>query len=605
MHAVVEQVTRDMIERSKPTRERYLQQMADARRSRPLRQELSCSNLAHAMAAAPGPDRIRLRQMDVPNIAIVSSYNDLLSAHQPLGEYPQQLKTAVASAGGTAQFAAGVPAMCDGVTQGQPGMELSLFSRDLIAMSTAVAMSHNLFDGLLCLGVCDKIVPGLLLGALRFGHLPALFVPAGPMSSGISNPEKAKVRQQYAEGKVDREALLEAETRAYHGEGTCTFFGTANSNQLLMEVMGLQLPGSAFVHPRDERREWLTRMAGERVVALSEAGSEPTPLWKVLDERSLVNGMVGLLASGGSTNHSLHLPAIAAAAGIDLRWEDFDRLSSVVPLLARIYPNGPADINAFQQAGGIPRLLQELGRGGLLHEEVSTVAGTGLEHYRRVPALVEGAFCWQPATGGNDDGEVLTSLERPFDAQGGLRLLQGNLGRAMIKVSAVVPSQRVVEAEARVFDDQHALERAFEAGELNRDLVAVVRFQGPVARGMPELHKLTPVLGVLQDRGYRVALVTDGRMSGASGKVPAAIHLCPEAARGGLLARVRDGDLIRVDCEHGELELLVDPDLLAAREPDPVPAVDPQGCGRELFTLFRRQASSADTGATQFPLDSF
>jgi phosphogluconate dehydratase len=598
MHSVVNAVTARIVARSKPTREGYLQRMEQARRNGVQRAELSCGNLAHGFAACGEQSKARLKLTEQADIAIVSAYNDMLSAHQPLQRFPDLIKEAVAGMGCVAQFAGGVPAMCDGVTQGQPGMELSLFSRDTIAMATAVALSHNMFDGVLCLGVCDKIVPGLLIGALSFGHLPVIFVPAGPMPSGLSNPEKARIRQLYAEGKVGRDALLECEAQSYHAPGTCTFYGTANSNQLLMEAMGVHLPGSSFVNPDTTLRDALTRAAAEQICRITALGHDYRPLSRVIDERAIVNGLVALLATGGSTNHCLHLVAIARAAGILINWDDFHDLSEVVPLLTRIYPNGSADINHFQAAGGMALLFHELLRAGLLHEDTLTVAGRGLGDYTREPFLHEGRVSWREGPRVALDPGVIASREQPFAANGGLKLLTGNLGRAVMKVSAVKPAHRVVEAPALVLHDQDQLQPLFERGELERDLVLIVRFQGPAANGMPELHKLTPYLGALQDRGHRVALVTDGRMSGASGKVPAAIHVTPEASRGGMLARVRDGDRVRVDGDRGRLELLVDAAELARRAPVHNDSKDHQwGCGRELFAGMRQLVSGAEEGA--------
>ena len=595
--------------RSQATRAAYLQGMDDAARRHPAhmaqRASLGCTNLAHAYAAAPAQDKIWLRQQRQPNLAIVSSYNDMLSAHQPLATYPEWIKQAAREMGATAQFAGGVPAMCDGVTQGQPGMELSLFSRDVIAMSTAIALSHNMFDATLCLGVCDKIVPGLLIGALTFGHLPAVFVPAGPMGSGLSNEEKARVRQRHAAGEIGEEALLEAEEKAYHGPGTCTFYGTANSNQMLMEIMGLHLPGSAFVSPGTALREALTREAARQATRLAQSGSQYTPVGHVISEQAIVNGIVGLLATGGSTNHTLHLVAIARAAGIIINWDDFDQLSAVVPLLARVYPNGSADVNAFHAAGGMGLLIRELLDHGLLHEQVKTVVGPSLRAYTRQPVLQEGRLLWIDAPEHSSRPDVLATVSQPFAPDGGLKVLQGNLGRAVIKVSAVKPEHRVVEAPARVFHDQDDLLTAYRQGELNRDVVAVVRFQGPRANGMPELHALTPALTNLQDQGYRVALVTDGRMSGASGKVPAAIHVTPEVLAQGPLGKVRDGDLIRLNAQTGELQALVDPAEWQAREQAPLPPTGYRhhtGMGRELFGTLRQQVSSAEQGAMTFGL---
>jgi phosphogluconate dehydratase len=598
--ATLQAVTERISRRSEAERSAYLARLAEAAEQGPMRTTLSCTNLAHAFASAPDADKARLKALQKMNIGIVSAYNDMLSAHQPLEGFPGLLRQAVREAGGTAQFAGGVPAMCDGVTQGQPGMELSLFSRDVIAMATGVALSHNTFDGGLCLGVCDKIVPGLLIGALHFGHLPFIFVPAGPMTSGMPNDEKARIRALYAEGKVGREALLESESRSYHGPGTCTFYGTANSNQMLMEIMGLHMPGAAFVNPNTPLRAALTIAAGHRVIELTALGDDYTPIGRVIDERAIVNGIVGLLATGGSTNHTIHLVAIARAAGIRIHWDDFDALSRVVPLLTRIYPNGQADVNHFHAAGGMGFLIRELLQAGLLHEDVLTVAGRGLSVYAQEPILADGGVAWQPAPSASADQSVLRPVADPFSADGGLRVLEGNLGRAVIKVSAVKPADRVVEAPARVFDDQQAVLEAFRAGELTGDFVCVVRGQGPRANGMPELHKLTPELGVLQARGQKVALVTDGRMSGASGKVPAAIHLSPEGASGGAIGRIRDGDAIRMDAEAGRLEVLVDPDAWQSRTPR-CPEREPQfGMGREMFAGFRGNAGDAENGAMSF-----
>jgi len=553
------------------------------------------------MAASPADDKLSIREQHAPNIGIVSAYNDMLSAHQPLREFPELIKAAAREAGATAQFAGGVPAMCDGVTQGQPGMELSLWSRDTIAQGTAIALTHAVFDAALMLGVCDKIVPGLLIGALAFGHLPVIFVPAGPMTSGLSNSEKARVRQLHAQGKVDRAQLLAAEMASYHGAGTCTFYGTANSNQMLMEVMGLHLPGSAFVNPGTPLRDALTAAAARRVATLTALGGEYTPIGELVDERSIVNALIGLLATGGSTNHTLHLVAIARAAGITIDWTDFDELSAVTPLLTRMYPNGDADVNHFHAAGGMGLLIRELLDAGLLHEDVRTVAGPGLRRYTEEPWLDQGRLAWRPAPAEPGDTGVLRPLAEPFQADGGLRLMHGNLGRAIFKASAVKPQHRVVLAPARVFNDQQALIAAFRAGELDRDVVVVVRFQGPRANGMPELHQLTPSLSVLQDRGHAVALVTDGRMSGASGKVPAAIHVTPEAAAGGPLARLRDGDLLRVDGVAGVLEAQVDAAEWAARAPATAePEVADYGYGRELFASHRSLARGAEEGGVSW-----
>lgn len=597
LHATVLAVTERIVQRSEATRSRYLQQITEAAKAFPVRETLACANQAHAWAAAPANDKLVLRALRQPNIGIVTSYNDMLSAHQPYERFPAILKVAAREAGATAQVAGGVPAMCDGVTQGQPGMELSLFSRDVIALSTAVSLSHNVFDAALCLGVCDKIVPGLLIGVLKFGHLPTIFVPAGPMPSGISNQQKSKTRQLYAEGKATRDELLASEEGAYHSAGTCTFYGTANSNQMLMEVMGLHLPGAAFIAPNTPLRDALTAAAAHRVAAMTAHGNEYTPIGRVIDEKAVVNGIVGLLATGGSTNHTLHLVAIARAAGIVIDWSDFSDLSAVVPLLARVYPNGPDDVNAFHAAGGITFVMRELLDAGFLHEDVLTVAGQGLRRYTEAPALQEGKLEWNAIAAEPGDTAVLSHTSQPFSAEGGLKLLQGNLGRAIVKVSAVKAAHRCIEAPAIVFNDQEEIIAAFQRGELERDFVAVLRFQGPRANGMPELHQLTPTLGVLLDKGFRVALVTDGRMSGASGKVPAAIHVTPEVLMGGALGKVRDGDLIRLDAENGVLEAVVAPEVWAAREIAVLDlAKNNIGMGRELFGLFRANAGAAELG---------
>ncbi|SEQ50443.1 6-phosphogluconate dehydratase [Amphritea atlantica] len=602
MHTVVKQVTDRIIARSRATREDYLSQMQGAEERGVHRARLSCGNLAHGFAACGAEDKQALKMVNAVNVGIISSYNDMLSAHQPFEQFPDQIREAVHELGSVAQFAGGVPAMCDGVTQGQPGMELSLFSRDVIAMATAVGLSHNMFDAALYLGVCDKIVPGLLIGALRFGHLPTLFVPAGPMPSGLPNKEKAKIRQLYAEGKVGRDALLQCESDSYHSAGTCTFYGTANSNQMVVEVMGLHLPGSSFVNPGTEMREALTREAARQAVRLTAQNGEFTPLYKIVDERSLVNAVVALLATGGSTNHTMHLIAIARAAGVIINWDDFSDLSAVVPLLAKVYPNGEADINHFQAAGGVGYLVRELLAGGYLHEDVMTVVGQGLSRYTQEPFLENGKLVWREGVQESLDPAVLSSVEQPFSPDGGLKLMQGNLGRGVIKVSAVAPEHQIVEAPAIVFEDQNEIGAAFERGELERDFVAVVRYQGPTSNGMPELHKLTPFLGTLQDRGFKVALVTDGRMSGASGKVPAAIHVWPEASLGGPLAQVADGDLIRVDATTGTLELIAEDSSWLSRGLT-MPASAAQhhhGMGRELFAPMREQVCCAEEGATVF-----
>lgn len=598
MHSVVQSVTDRIIARSKASREAYLAALNDARNHGVHRSSLSCGNLAHGFAACSPDDKNSLRQLTKANIGIITAFNDMLSAHQPYETYPELLKKACQEVGSVAQVAGGVPAMCDGVTQGQPGMELSLLSREVIAMATAVGLSHNMFDGALLLGICDKIVPGLLIGALSFGHLPMLFVPAGPMKSGIPNKEKARIRQQFAQGKVDRAQLLEAEAQSYHSAGTCTFYGTANSNQLMLEVMGLQLPGSSFVNPDDPLREALNKMAAKQVCRLTELGTQYSPIGEVVNEKSVVNGIVALLATGGSTNLTMHIVAAARAAGIIVNWDDFSELSDAVPLLARVYPNGHADINHFHAAGGMAFLIKELLDAGLLHEDVNTVAGFGLRRYTQEPKLLDGELRWVDGPTVSLDTEVLTSVASPFQNNGGLKLLKGNLGRAVIKVSAVQPQHRVVEAPAVVIDDQNKLDALFKSGALDRDCVVVVKGQGPKANGMPELHKLTPLLGSLQDKGFKVALMTDGRMSGASGKVPAAIHLTPEAIDGGLIAKVQDGDLIRVDALTGELSLLVSDAELAARTAAEIDLRQSRyGMGRELFGALRSNLSSPETGA--------
>ncbi|MDE1061972.1 MAG: phosphogluconate dehydratase [Oceanospirillaceae bacterium] len=597
MHSKVAQVTQAIIERSRASRGDYLQRIEAAKGSVVSRSNLSCGNLAHGFAACSQTDKDRLTMMDEANVAIVSAYNDMLSAHQPFERYPQIIKQAVREMGSVAQFAGGVPAMCDGVTQGQPGMELSLFSRDIIAMSTAVALSHNMFDAVLCLGVCDKIIPGLLIGSLSFGHLPIVFVPAGPMSSGLPNTEKARIRQLYAEGKVGRDELLACESDSYHSAGTCTFYGTANSNQLLMEVMGLHLPGASFVPPDGDLRDQLTRSAAQRAVKLTHP-SQQQNLAQIVSEKTMVNAIVALLATGGSTNHTIHLIAIAKAAGIIINWDDFATLSSVVPSLTRIYPNGQADINVFHGAGGVPYLIQTLLQGGLLHEDVETIMGHGLSQYCQEPKLISSKLVWQPAPAESANSDVLTSVAEPFSKTGGLVTLEGNLGRSVAKVSAVKTEHWTVEAEAVVFDSQVGFEQAFQAGALERDFIAVLRFQGPQACGMPELHKLTPYLGLLQDRGFKVALVTDGRMSGASGKVPAAIHLHPEAKSGGLISKIENGDLLSLDCHNGRLELLVEDHILQARPAAQQTQTVTYGMGRELFANMRQQVTSAELGAS-------
>lgn len=603
IHPVLQNVTARIVERSRPYRRAYLTRIDAARSKGAHRASLACTNLAHGFAAFPSNDKLALKQLHSPSLAIISAYNDMLSAHQPFERFPQIIKEAARTVGGVAQFAGGTPAMCDGVTQGQPGMELSLFSRDTIAMATAVALSHNMFDAMVCLGVCDKIVPGLLIGALHFGHLPAVFVPAGPMTTGISNAEKAKIRQLYAQGKVGRDELLESEAKSYHGPGTCTFYGTANSNQMLMEVMGLHLPGAAFITPNTPLRDALTAAGARRALEISEQGAQYIPVGHVVDEKAIVNAMVALLTTGGSTNHTMHLVAMAKAAGVVIDWNDFEALSGVVPLLARIYPNGDADVNHFHAAGGTGFVIRELLDAGLLHEDVTTVLGKGLRAYCTEPFLEGGKVVWRPAPEKSADLAVLRPVREPFSSEGGLRVLEGNLGRSVIKVSAVKPQHRMVEAPALVFDSQEAFMEAYKAGKLDRDFVAVVRFQGPRANGMPELHALTPALANLQDAGRRVALVTDGRMSGASGKVPAAIHVSPEVLVGGPLGRVRDGDLIRLDAEAGVLQALVPEVEWNARTIGTADlSANQVGMGRELFAMFRDTVSTAEEGAATFGL---
>ncbi|HEY0064169.1 MAG TPA: phosphogluconate dehydratase [Telluria sp.] len=605
LHPVVESVTNRIIARSKASRAAYLAHLDAARIQGVQRGALSCTNLAHGFAAFPANDKLKLREAKKPSVAIVSSYNDMLSAHQPFETFPAVIKDAVRKVGAVAQYAGGVPAMCDGVTQGQPGMELSLFSRDTIAMSTAVALSHNMFDSALYLGVCDKIVPGLLIGALHFGHLPAVFVPAGPMTSGLSNKEKARVRQLYAQGKATREELLECEAQSYHGAGTCTFYGTANSNQMLMEIMGLHLPGAAFITPGTPLRDALTASAAVRSVEISQQGSRYTPVGHVVDEKCIVNAVVGLLATGGSTNHTLHLVAIAKAAGIVIDWDDFNELSAVVPMLTRIYPNGDADVNHFNAAGGPGFVIRELLDIGMLHEDVNTILGHGLRAHAKEPFLDGDAVYWKDSPAVSADDSVLRPASNPFARDGGMILVKGNLGRAVMKISAVKEEHRVVEAPALTFNSQEDFMHAYKAGKLDRDFVAVIRFQGPRANGMPELHALTPALANLQDAGRHVALVTDGRMSGASGKVPAAIHVSPEILAGGPLGLVRDGDIIRLDATTGTLEALVPSDVWAARKLATADLSSSHiGMGRELFAVFRNAISEAEAGATTFPLPS-
>ncbi|MBV1707365.1 MAG: phosphogluconate dehydratase [Hyphomicrobiales bacterium] len=602
LHARIADVTETIVRRSATQRRRYLQAIDEAAAKGPRRGRLGCANLAHGFAACGPADKAALAGTDVANLAIVTAYNDMLSAHQPFERFPDLIRAAARAVGGVAQVAGGVPAMCDGVTQGEAGMELSLFSRDVIALSTAVALSHQMFDAAVYLGVCDKIVPGLVIGALSFGHLPAVFIPAGPMTSGLPNDQKSKTRQLYAEGKVDRAALLESESQSYHGPGTCTFYGTANSNQMLMEIMGLHMPGASFINPNTPLRDALTTEAAKRALAITAAGNEYTPIGRMIDERAIVNGVVGLHATGGSTNHTMHLVAMAKAAGITLTWDDFAALAEVVPLLTRIYPNGSADVNHFNAAGGMGSLMAELLDGGLLHDDVTTVFGKGLDAYRIEAKLAgDGSILREAAPRPAADAPVLRPVSHPFQPNGGLKTLDGNIGRAVIKTSAIDPKRHIVEAPARIFHDQAELQAAFKAGSLTGDFIAVVRFQGPRANGMPELHKLTPTLGILQDRGQKVALITDGRMSGASGKVPAAIHLTPEAEMGGAIAKIREGDMIRLDAVAGRLDVLVAHDEWAARAPVTADlSASHTGIGRDLFASFRKVVASADAGASIF-----
>ncbi len=595
LNPVIAKVTDRIVKRSAPRRRQYLDLIERGRDAGTNRDQLSCGNLAHGFAAS-GEDKPAIRTGEAMNIGIVTSYNDMLSAHQPYGRYPEAIKIAAREVGATAQVAGGVPAMCDGVTQGQAGMDLSLFSRDTIALSTAVTLSHAMFEGTLLLGICDKIVPGMLIGALRFGHLPTILVPGGPMPSGLANKEKVRIRQLYAEGKVGTAELLEAESASYHGAGTCTFYGTANSNQMMMEVMGLHMPNAAFINPGTKLRGELTRAAVHRVASIGWAGSDYRPLGHCVDEKAIVNAIIGLMATGGSTNHAIHIPAIARAAGISVDWTDFAELSDVIPLLARVYPNGSGDVNNFQAAGGMAWIIRELLDNGLLHRDIMTVARADLTDYGKEPVLEDEALQWRDVPAPRDLS-ILRPVADPFSPDGGMRLLSGNLGRCVMKVSAVDPDRWTIEAPARVFHTQDDVLRAFKAGELERDVIVVVRFQGPRANGMPELHKLTPALGVLQDRGFRVALVTDGRMSGASGKVPAAIHLSPEALGGGPIGKLRDGDMVRVCATNGVIEALVDAAEWDARTIADAPP-PPYDTGRELFALFRHHSDLAEAGAS-------
>jgi phosphogluconate dehydratase len=596
LHATIEAVTARIISRSKPGRQAYLDLISRQRDAGVNRPTLSCGNLAHGFAAS-GEDKPAIRGGKAMNIGIISAYNDMLSAHQPYGRYPEQMKMFAREVGATAQVAGATPAMCDGVTQGQDSMELSLFSRDVIAMATAVGLSHGMFESVAMLGICDKIVPGLLIGALRFGHLPTILVPAGPMPSGLANKEKQRVRQLYAEGKVGRAELLEAEAASYHSAGTCTFYGTANSNQMMMEVMGLHIPGAAFVNPGNKLRTELTRAAVHRLTEIGWDGDNYRPLGRCVDEKAIVNACVGLLATGGSTNHALHIPAIARAAGITVDWEDLDQLSSAVPLIARVYPNGSGDVNHFHAAGGMGYVIRELLEAGLLHRDIMTVADGDLTDYCREPVMDDDKLVWRDAPAVTADDTMLRPPSDPFSPDGGMRLVTGNLGRATFKTSAVDPARWTIEAPVRVFHDQNDALAAFKAGELDRDVIVVIRFQGPAANGMPELHKLTPPLGVLQDKGFKVALVTDGRMSGASGKVPAAIHLSPEAARGGAIAKLQDGDVVRLCGNTGTLSVLIDAGIWDARTPAIAPPAH-VGTGRELFALMRATADEAEKGGS-------
>ncbi len=596
----IKRVTDRIRERSRDSRAAYLAKVERAIEQGPGRTHMTCGNLAHAFAAAPAADKTKLAEARTPNLGIVTAYNDMLSAHQPYERYPDLIRDAARELGATAQVAGGVPAMCDGVTQGQDGMDLSLFSRDLIAMASGIALSHNVYDSAVFLGVCDKIVPGLVIAAATFGHLPAVFVPAGPMTSGLPNDEKARVRQEFAKGLVGREELLKSEMASYHGPGTCTFYGTANSNQMLMEFMGLQLPGASFVNPGDDMRDVLTKAAAKRALEITSLGNDFRPTAHILDERAIVNGMVGLNATGGSTNLLIHLLAMAKAAGILIDWEDFADISEITPLLARVYPNGLADVNHFHAAGGLGLVVSELLKGGLLHEDARTIAGDGMELYTREPKVSEGKdVTWIAGAGVSLDDRIISTFDKPFQDTGGLKRLSGNLGTSVMKVSAVAPERHLIEAPVQIFTNQPDVRTAFQAGELDRDVVVVVRYQGPKANGMPELHNLTPILAVLQDRGYQVALVTDGRMSGASGKVPAAIHISPEALDGGPIAKLQNGDVVRVDAVNGELEIL-DPTVLDRSFTTPDLTASHEGLGREMFATFRQSVGSAETGATIF-----
>ncbi len=599
LHPTIAAVTERIVHRSQSTRDAYLALMRETYQTNPPRKRLSCGNLAHAFAACSDSDKQTISGAQAANLGIVTAYNDMLSAHQPYKDYPDYIKSVAQQFGATAQVAAGVPAMCDGVTQGQPGMELSLFSREVVAMATAVGLSHNMFDGNVFLGICDKIVPGLLIGALSFGHIPGVFIPAGPMPSGLTNKEKAEQRQRYAAGEIGDTELLAVESASYHSPGTCTFYGTANTNQMMMEFLGLQLPGSSFVNPSDPLRPKLTALAIEQLLKITDPQGNYTPLYQIVTVESIVNAIVGLLATGGSTNHTLHLIAIAKAAGILLEWQDMDELSSAVPLLARVYPNGQADINHFHQAGGMAFLFYQLSQQGLLHDNLPTIAGQGLEDYQCQPVLSGETVAWSDPVEHSGDLTVLAPASKPFAHNGGLKQLTGNLGNAVIKISAVAESHWKVTAPCVVFDSQEELKEAFERGELNKDFIAVVRFQGPAANGMPELHKMTPYLGVLQDQGFKVALVTDGRMSGASGKVPAAIHLSPEAAKGGFINRLQTGDTLTVDALNGVLKVALTDDELSSRPVAARPEAN-YSLGRNLFANFRDRVTTAELGGSVF-----
>jgi phosphogluconate dehydratase len=603
MNEIIQKVTTEIIQRSAKSRAVYLERIARAKGHGVNRNKLGCSNLAHAMAPMEENEKSSLAGMQSPNIAIVTAYNDMLSAHEPYKLYPTLIKRTLMDLGATAQVAGGVPAMCDGVTQSQPGMELSLFSRDNIAMGTAIGLSHNVYDGALYLGVCDKIVPGLVIGALAFGHLPGLFVPAGPMPSGISNAQKAKVRQDFAQGKVSEDSLLKVESASYHSSGTCTFYGTANSNQMLLEMMGLQLPNSSFVNTNTPLREALTAHAAKTILSMTDLSGTYKPIAEIIDEKSFVNAIVGLMATGGSTNHTIHIIAMARAAGIILNWDDFDAISKVTPLLCKMYPNGQADVNHFRDAGGMSVVISQLLGAGLVHNDVETIVGKGLDAYISEPSLSNGKLIFKEGAKVSRDKNVVSNTEDPFSMEGGLKLLSGNLGRSVIKTSALKPEQFIIEAEAIVFESQESLQTAFKEGKLERDFIAVVRYQGPKANGMPELHGLMPPLGVLQDKGFKVAIITDGRMSGASGKVPSAIHFSPEALDGGMLAKVKTGDTIRFDAQKGEISLLVEKEELESRSIEvPDLSANRHGFGRELFVSVRQSIGLAEEGASIFDI---